>query len=127
MNAFCSYNRIYKLALSIILTVFAWSSRAQSTETVVAEASIYRIQCEPFSDHIATRDGYGIVIAVVKIDDVVSKTLIFSAKWSVLGDLCNERFDLRYIEKNVTIDNYDPSRGGEIIKISAPIKPLGMN
>jgi hypothetical protein len=111
------YNRIYKLILSMVLTALPLKAFALGEMIVGAEAHIYHVYCNDFPNQMATAPGYGLVVAAIKTDGYVTQALIFSAKLSVIEDLCRHPFDLQYVKRQVNVDNFMPAVGGEILSI----------
>lgn len=101
----------------MILTALPLKANALGEMVVGAEAHIYHVYCNDFPNQMATAPGYGLVVAAIKTDGYVTQALIFSAKLSVIEDLCRHPFDLQYVKRQVNVDNFMPAVGGEILSI----------
>lgn len=106
----------------MILT--AWSTFALALpgqpvtlgEAVIgAEAHIYHVYCDNLPQPMAIQAGYGLVVASIKTNGYVTQALIFSAKLSVIEELCRHPSDLQYQKALVNVDNFTPASGGEIV------------
>jgi|GEM_PF-6384908 len=118
------YIRILVVILSMVLTAmsaYAFSLPGQPVtlgEAVIgAEAHIYHVYCDNIPQPMTVASGYGLVVASIKTNGYVTQALIFSAKLSVIEELCQHPSDLQYQRALVNVDNFTPARGGEIVYV----------